>query len=102
MDDRHGSAGVSRKVVRLIPNVKVDASLTLRLGHISNDTCTPAALIRSFIQQKMVELFGIFAYNWDVTSWSVRASLNTHDAFRCVLQTLFTCLLDMILNNKFP
>lgn len=95
MDDRHRGAAVSRKVVGLIPDVKVDVSITLRPEHVFNDSCSPATLIRSVIYQKMVESFGIFAHNWDVTSWSITASLNTYDAFRCMLQTLLTCLSDI-------
>lgn len=59
MDDRHGRVGVSRKVGGLSPDVKVDLSLTPRPGHVSNDSYTPATMIRNVIYQKIIWNIGL-------------------------------------------
>ena len=74
---------LGRSVVGLIPDVKVDVNLTPNNKHHLSENAE----------------FGIFVYNWDVTSWRVTASLNTYGAFRCTLQTVFTCFSAMILND---
>lgn len=61
MDDRHRGAAVSRKVVGLIPDVKVDVSLTPRPGAHFQWLFHACHSDKNRIYQKMVESVGIFA-----------------------------------------